>query len=1406
MSGRDRISELPESLLTQILSYLPTEQSVQTSVLSKRWENVYLSVPGLDLNCSVIRDEVILSFLSFIDKLLEFSPESSLFKVKVQCRGMLIDGFSDRIGTVIDRGTQHLDVVSSTDYYEDSFGHALPGVDFMPMNLYTSKALVYLKLSSSGLGDPGFVFMPCLRFLHLEEIKWRVHLEKVLSGCPVLEKLTLDLDDDDYARTDEEFMVMRVRSQSLKRFSVLPLRQHMSLGDDQFDSIVVKNLSSLLVVELDIKFFVKLACFLILWTNEIREFLDGISSVGHMIISGMTVHAFEHYSKAGIIPKFNNLSRLEAVFHGKLLQFLPAFLECCPNLKHLILKVVHSEEMDEGLELADVPQCVSSSLECVEIQEKLELEEGKMKATSYFLGNSAVLKKLILSPTAYDPRNVAESEIWRRCEIVIRAMEEVVITPAGDANPIHGSSFVMSGRDRISELPESLLTQILSYLPTNQSVQTSVLSTRWKNLYLSVPGLDLNCSFIRYDADEVFLTFIDKLLEFSPESSLFTVKVKCRDTMIDGFKDRIGTMINRGTQHLDVESSIYYFEDDNSLYPIVDMMPMNLLTSRTLFYLKLSSSGLMDPGFVYMPCLKFMHLEEVKWRVHLEKLLSGCPVLEELTLLRDMDDDYAIGNDEFGVMLVRSQSLKRFSWDYHSRVECTLEIDAPGLEHMSLGDDQFDSIVVKNLSSLFFVKVGVLFNTWNVSKSNEIREFLNGILSVRDMIIFGMTVHAFEHYSKAGIIPKFNNLSRLQVVFHGKLLQFLPAFLECCPNLKHLVLKIVHSEEMEEGLELTDVPRCVSSTLECVEIQEKLELGEGKMKATSYFLANSAVLKKLILSPTAYDPRNVVESEIWEKVNKLTKRSTGCMAAAAAGTCQLKRMLHHRSRLATSSVFRQRKVITFLSRFRSLPPIESAGDSNPIHGEFLRNPHRVMSGIDRISELPESLLTQILSFLPSKQSVQTSVLSTRWKNLYLNVPGLDLNLSAIPYDADEMLLSFLSFIDKLLESSPESKLFKVKVKCRDTMIDGFRDRIGIMIDRGTQHLDVESSTYDIEDDSFHHPCVDFMPMNLYTSKTLVYLKLTSSGLDDPGFVFMPCLKFMHLEEVKWRVHLEKLLSGCPVLEELALLRDLDDDYAVAYDEFTVMRVRAQSLKRFRVLPLRQVRDCRSRVNCTLEIDAPGLKHMSLGEDQFDSIVVKNLTSLLVVELDIKFFVKFGVIFNPWNLAKSNEIRDFLNGISSVRHMIISAKTVKALEYYSQAEMIPKFNNLSRLQAMFHSNLLQFLPAFLECFPNLKHLVLKVVHSEEMGEGLELTDVPRCVSSTLECVEIQEKLELEEGKMKATSYFLGNSAVLKKLILSPTTYDPRDVLESETWEKVNKLTKRSTGCEIIIRAMKEVVII
>jgi len=219
------------------------------------------------------------------------------------------------------------------------------------------------------------------------------------------------------------------------------------------------------------------------------------------------------------------------------------------------------------------------------------------------------------------------------------------------------------------------------------------------------------------------------------------------------------------------------------------------------------------------------------------------------------------------------------------------------------------------------------------------------------------------------------------------------------------------------------------------------------------------------------------------------------------------------------------------------------------------------------------------------------------------------------------------------------------------------------------------------------------------------------------------------------------------------------------------------------------------VKSTLEIDAPGLEYMSLKEDHFDRIVVKNLTSLLKVDLNIKFVVKYGVFLDPEDLSKRKEVSDFLAGISSVRHMIISPKTVKALDIYSKGGLVPKFNNVSRLQVVFPYDLIQFLPSFLESFPNLKHLILKVVYLKE-GEVFELVDVPRCFTSTLECVEIKTVHVWEEEEMKVASYFLENAVVLQKFILSLTDY-PRYVADSEIGEELEKVSKRSPTCRIIL---------
>ncbi|XP_057795861.1 putative F-box/LRR-repeat protein At5g02930 [Salvia miltiorrhiza] len=49
-------------------------------------------------------------------------------------------------------------------------------------------------------------------------------------------------------------------------------------------------------------------------------------------------------------------------------------------------------------------------------------------------------------------------------------------------------------QDRISQLPDAILLQILSCIDTNQAVQTSILSTRWKNLCFSLSDLHFRLS------------------------------------------------------------------------------------------------------------------------------------------------------------------------------------------------------------------------------------------------------------------------------------------------------------------------------------------------------------------------------------------------------------------------------------------------------------------------------------------------------------------------------------------------------------------------------------------------------------------------------------------------------------------------------------------------------------------------------------------------------------------------------------------------------------------------------------------------------------------------------------------------------------------------------------------------
>lgn len=131
--------------------------------------------------------------------------------------------------------------------------------------------------------------------------------------------------------------------------------------------------------------------------------------------------------------------------------------------------------------------------------------------------------------------------------------------------------------------------------------------------------------------------------------------------------------------------------------------------------------------------------------------------------------------------------------------------------------------------------------------------------------------------------------------------------------------------------------------------------------------------------------------------------------------------------------------------------------------------------MDRMNLLPDDLIFKILSFVPSKVTVTTSLLSKRWRSLWKHVPAL---VYADPY-IDSEYWRASRFIDKFLllrdnaHASLETIRLYVSQNCPLTDIETW---VGIAVSLGVRNLLVHRS----------RPC--FLPIRLPTYETLVTFK------------------------------------------------------------------------------------------------------------------------------------------------------------------------------------------------------------------------------------------------------------------------------------------------------------------------------
>ncbi|KAJ1383970.1 Leucine-rich repeat domain superfamily [Sesbania bispinosa] len=195
---------------------------------------------------------------------------------------------------------------------------------------------------------------------------------------------------------------------------------------------------------------------------------------------------------------------------------------------------------------------------------------------------------------------------------------------------------------------------------------------------------------------------------------------------------------------------------------------------------------------------------------------------------------------------------------------------------------------------------------------------------------------------------------------------------------------------------------------------------------------------------------------------------------------------------------------------------------------------------DRISGLPDPILCHILSFLPTKLTVATSVLSKRWKPLWRSVPSFDFqDISYVPdYHKNEDMKNFSHFVQSvyayIFSRDLHQPIQRFHLYCTSLILCDPTNVciwVNVAVQRRVEHLELyffwPSSS----------PQIRALGTNLFpiiSCRTLVVLKLKGLTVEAPLSVHLPSLKILHLGIIVFleRGYFLEFLSGCPILEDL----------------------------------------------------------------------------------------------------------------------------------------------------------------------------------------------------------------------------------------------------------------------------------
>ncbi|KAK2434539.1 FBD-associated F-box protein [Trifolium repens] len=317
-----------------------------------------------------------------------------------------------------------------------------------------------------------------------------------------------------------------------------------------------------------------------------------------------------------------------------------------------------------------------------------------------------------------------------------------------------------------------------------------------------------------------------------------------------------------------------------------------------------------------------------------------------------------------------------------------------------------------------------------------------------------------------------------------------------------------------------------------------------------------------------------------------------------------------------------------------------------------------------ISDVPEGVLLHILSLLPTKDVVRTSILATKWRHLWTYLSVFDFKIPYLRYESNDQnqnsVNCLLDLVGRLLRKS--NCVERLCIDIFEITIDA--DKVSSLISSASKHK-VQYLKLSLGDKIgkfvLPHCFSAFESLN----ELCLGLRFT---LSIPSDICFPSLKKLVVSDVTFanEKSVQQLFSGCPVLQELTL-------YNCYWENIEQISVAISTLRKltihFDFICVDYDHDMR------VKIDAVNLLSLRCTCRATIEFIPLNLTSIVDACVDLGNDDPLGQA-----VYVAHCISNLLSGLSSVKSLNLSNETLECLNYHTRdyLNLLPTFHNLTHL--------------------------------------------------------------------------------------------------------------------------------